>query len=68
MSKVGSYLIVLGSLILLGYISYHLLIATMPFILKIAVILIVVGVFLVLYKQIKERQIEKKEQENYKDL
>ena len=68
MSKVGSYLIVLGSLILLGYTSYHLLIATMPIILKIALILIVVGVFLVLYKQIKERQIEKKEQENYKDL
>ncbi len=68
MSKVGSYLIVLGSLILLGYVSYQILIASMPIILKIAIFLIVVGVFLVLYKQIKERQIEKKEQENYKDL
>ena len=68
MSKVGSYLIVLGSLILLGYVSYQILIASMPIILKIAIFLIVVGVFLVLYKQIKERQIEKKEQEDYKDL
>ncbi|MCH4889166.1 hypothetical protein EZV73_16340 [Acidaminobacter sp. JC074] len=68
MNKMAYGLIVTGIIIVLAYIVYQLLIATMPLILKIAIIFILTGISLLIFKLLKDRKTEVKEQEKYKDL
>jgi len=68
MAKVGYLSIITGILIFVGYIMYQMMIEVgMPFILKVALILIVLGIIIVIIKQFIDRNIEKKESDDYKN-
>lgn len=68
MAKIGYLSIISGILIFVGYVMYQIMIeVSMPFILKIALILIVIGILIVIIKQFVDRSIEKKESDDYKD-
>jgi len=67
MAKIGYLSIITGILIFIGYGMYQLMIdLSMPYILKLALILIVLGVIVVIGKQIFDRKAEKSETEDYK--
>ena len=68
MSKLAYGLIISGIVIVVAYIVFQLLIASMPLILKIAILFILSGITLLIIKQLKDRKVEVNEQEKYKDL
>jgi membrane protein implicated in regulation of membrane protease activity len=68
MDKLGFLAILAGILMLIGYWLYIMLIEiSLPFFIKIAIILIVVGIVFVLFKQLFDRRKEKEEMKDYKD-
>lgn len=67
MTKLGYLSIITGLLIFIGYGMYQLMIdLSMPFILKVALIMIVLGVVVIIGKQIVDRRNEKSETDDYK--
>ena len=67
MAKFGYISILTGILILIGYVMYQLMIdLAMPFLIKLGLILIVLGVVVIIIKQIVGRKAEKKEADEYK--
>lgn len=69
MGKLGYVSIIVGLLTIVGYVFYQMASeVSMPFIMNLALVLIVFGVVIVLIKQLFDRQNEKKEEEEFKDL
>ena len=67
MAKFGYISILTGILIFIGYVMYQMMIEiSLPFILKIALILIVLGIVIVIVKQFVDKKTEKSEMEAYK--
>jgi tetrahydromethanopterin S-methyltransferase subunit E len=67
MAKFGYISILTGILILIGYVMYQLMIdLAMPFLIKLGLILIVLGVVVIIIKQIVGRKAEKEESDEYK--
>lgn len=67
MAKIGYLSIITGILIFIGYGMYQLMVdLSMPYILKLALVLIVLGIIIVIGKQIFDRKAEKSETEDSK--
>jgi tetrahydromethanopterin S-methyltransferase subunit E len=67
MAKFGYISILTGILILIGYVMYQLMIdLAMPFLIKLGLILIVLGVVVIIIRQIVGRKAEKEEADEYK--
>ena len=67
MAKFGYISILTGILILIGYVMYQLMIdLAMPLLIKLGLILIVLGVVVIIIKQIVGRKAEKEESDEYK--
>jgi len=66
MSKIGYISIVMGFIILVGYGLIQLLISPAPAIIKLGLVLIVCGIIIIIFKQIDDRSVEKKEEDEYK--
>lgn len=69
MSKIGVVAIISGILMLIGAWLYVMLIKiSLPMFIRIAIILVVLGVLMVIIKQFFDRKHEKEETDAYKDL
>lgn len=68
MDRVGFLAIISGIMIIIGYSVYSILGSLeVPFIIKSAITLIILGIIAVIIKQIADRRKEIKENEEYKD-
>lgn len=69
MGKVGVVAIISGILMLIGYWLYMMLIEiSLPLYIRVAIILVVLGIATVIIKQLFDRKGEKEETDAYKDL
>lgn len=69
MDKLGVIAILSGILLVVAYVAYELIVSiTAPFIIKVAISLILVGLIFVIIKQVQDRMIEKNEHDQFKDL
>lgn len=68
MDKLGFLAIIAGIMIIIGFSVYSVLGSLeVPIIIKLAITLIVLGIVVVIVKQISDRKKEIKENEEYKD-